>query len=937
MSSIARGRSANAVALIPPSRDAASPSCRRGTEFQPQSFSALAAERKRATSSSSAFGSRARVRFLNLRKPNWRRPISFQAALRSLTSSNDSDDLAALAREHRKQDIGAEHQRHSFQGLVPFALPIQLGIRSIVVDPVGSVAVSHSSAPATTEVRHSSPTMAVTRTGDLSPRGPERLPQQKEKSMTVIDSPRLATAAAMSISHDDNQSATVPNTNSPQTVMLSDSAAGSTFQGEKAALKRGKNKPKFFLSASADKSFEDEEADEAEPPSVEAISQAVAVTAACRSVETSIEDAQAAQNAFKGARDEDASSSKQNRGKGDNTTARFSAGLTSGHRQKSSTHLPKAGKVKLGNRQGSSGRLTALHGLTMTKAQPVPAAAPAHKPSATKAPAAHPEAGRRKSHGKGLPARPVQFNLGPGDDEHDDSDEFRDEQDNGKAQSLAARHASNRPLKGAEEFVEDDDDDNAWASDASAEAEEERKNALKLAERRRRFELERQQDMFKKIPVRSKSAADVRHLLDPSAHPEPGSSEQTKAEEIQAPQQAPRGLLSSLFHPDEELRFPPGQLHGRLHASAADLRHTPHKDTMPSQPEKTSEKAGRASKTPAKSRPIYHRPPSLISGTPVNPVDNGGPLRSSKSAVALPVLNVANTASSARKGSTEEQFLSGSLVQQGTETQEAVQTGENITDHHRRPRDGSASSSASDAARREPLAAPAVAAHRSSMSAYFALQTPRTTRRNMLRDELSESLRQNLLWERQSRNRMLGIGANGPREPTTGRTQYAAPRANRRETILGGNTLRPLTQGPGPGAPTTGTSGGSGHCPSRAPTASTNLTTRSHHSRSTPSLPILSPEGMGQASAHRPQGHRQHTTQPFSQLSSAETTDDEDENHDDLARPEARVLHHGHIGEADTHNHHRRHENGRGATGAGGGKKKVMWPGGFPNYHQHGW
>ncbi|PWN37586.1 uncharacterized protein FA14DRAFT_114589, partial [Meira miltonrushii] len=39
-------------------------------------------------------------------------------------------------------------------------------------------------------------------------------------------------------------------------------------------------------------------------------------------------------------------------------------------------------------------------------------------------------------------------------------------------------------------------------------------------------------------------------------------------------------------------------------------------------------------------------------------------------------------------------------------------------------------------------------------------QSPRTTRRNMLKDELSESLRQNLLWERQSRNRMLGIGGN---------------------------------------------------------------------------------------------------------------------------------------------------------------------------------
>lgn len=37
-------------------------------------------------------------------------------------------------------------------------------------------------------------------------------------------------------------------------------------------------------------------------------------------------------------------------------------------------------------------------------------------------------------------------------------------------------------------------------------------------------------------------------------------------------------------------------------------------------------------------------------------------------------------------------------------------------------------------------------------------QSPRTTRQNLLLDELSESLRQNLLWERQSRARMFGIG-----------------------------------------------------------------------------------------------------------------------------------------------------------------------------------
>jgi len=43
-------------------------------------------------------------------------------------------------------------------------------------------------------------------------------------------------------------------------------------------------------------------------------------------------------------------------------------------------------------------------------------------------------------------------------------------------------------------------------------------------------------------------------------------------------------------------------------------------------------------------------------------------------------------------------------------------------------------------------------------------QTPRTTRRAMLATELSESLRRNLLWERQMRNRVMGGAA--PRRPT---------------------------------------------------------------------------------------------------------------------------------------------------------------------------
>ncbi|KAK0551747.1 hypothetical protein OC861_002213 [Tilletia horrida] len=105
------------------------------------------------------------------------------------------------------------------------------------------------------------------------------------------------------------------------------------------------------------------------------------------------------------------------------------------------------------------------------------------------------------------------------------------------------------------------------------------------------------------------------------------------------------------------------------------------------------------------------------------------------------------------------------------------------------PSDGNATSALNSAVGRSksverhhvaaPMQAPSVAAHRHSSTALNQLdngmyghggeegydliippgaiaQTPRTTRRNMLRDELSESVRANLLWERQSRTRRMG-------------------------------------------------------------------------------------------------------------------------------------------------------------------------------------
>ena len=79
----------------------------------------------------------------------------------------------------------------------------------------------------------------------------------------------------------------------------------------------------------------------------------------------------------------------------------------------------------------------------------------------------------------------------------------------------------------------------------------------------------------------------------------------------------------------------------------------------------------------------------------------------------------------------------------------------------------------------------ALARHQREEAAAAALaapQTPRTTRRAMLATELSESLRRNLLWERQTRNRIMGGPVDGrfqplvpPRPPLASTTSLLPP------------------------------------------------------------------------------------------------------------------------------------------------------------------
>jgi hypothetical protein len=465
--------------------------------------------------------------------------------------------------------------------------------------------------------------------------------------------------------------------------------------------------------------------------------------------------------------------------------------------------------------------------------------------------------------------------------------------------------------------------------------------------------------LFQKIPVRSASTADLPNIV-PARPKTPLQASQPQVQPAPA-----RGLLSSLFHPEQEPHPPPGQLHGRPHASAADLRGNSGAAIV--RPSST---------TGHKSERRQHRPPSLIGSLP-RASDPGGPLRASKSAVALPVLNTTTTldagsgalesdaedeylttvsrprgkSNSSRRSTSRKSSRSEATVAESTastermlQQQQGPRQSRSASNDRSRERAASASDN-SPPAPPEPVQATGVSSHRREslpLPTPAAPQTPRTTRRNMLRDELSESLRQNLLWERQSRNRMLGIGGNpstaasratsaGAQGSGAGDAPPVAPvaRAPRRETVLGGGQLRPLTQGHNQ---TASDQYAAANARLGEPQGGSSQRTSSlhQHSRSTPHLPHAASSahhqhdhpggphggnGIGHNGLLHPPAFNRSQSGPASRPNSAQTSDEEGSSSSDARRA---------LDEAAD-------------RGRGGGRKKVMWPGGFPNYHQHGW
>ncbi|EST10031.1 hypothetical protein PSEUBRA_000433 [Kalmanozyma brasiliensis GHG001] len=870
-----------------------------------------ALRRRRGISSSSAFGSKARVKQRNQDGSSRRRPLSFQAALESLVLTGRADNFASLrgkqgsmpqldahmnastgaldAPRHRHNGIGDDAERNSAPAeLSPiqsfsasqaaFASHLRSALQPGASSPSRPIE-QHCDAPETRGP--ASPTkipVALAPTiGAISRRGSQTMlsgaatEDRKEAS--------AATASHGNRNNDDEQSSSKLTMLPPQGLPEPTPAASAIKQKAQIQQQTASNKAEEVTA-------EYQQHQEARPT----IGMVRSDSASSASTQASHRSSAAGAGSRR---------TSEARIKSRNSTA----GLHAGHRTKSSSglhrgakHSKSSDKIVAGATARPASRHNLLSGLAMTRA--APEAAAAHNVARKPVPA-QPEASKAPTAAVAKKA-PVKFTMG-GDET--DSEEYEDESsDDGdqtaKAPAAPASSAANRAsvkaaaTDKATEVVEEDEDvdDDEWASDSEAEEQERRARQAAEAERRKRDEEERHKSMFQKQAIRSKSAADLR-LLAPTEPVSVGPS---------PPEQPVRGLLSSLFHPDEQ-HSPPGQLAGRPHASAADLRSRPSSISQAarSPPTVRRQRAHRDSNDSTSHAPRSFREGGIAGLTG---------LKTSKSAVALPLLDTHITRSSTAgkaKQQEEQAVAQGSHHSDGSAsspdspvaassfrrpgsmalarlqaiTHMKVHAKRNSTSaatsehqgqepsHSRRhmseanvqldreassrslrlevspdDRDFAIPSRASlvNLAHSQPRqSAPSLASRHSDQqpstvqrdalgsgsrsnseglpSAHGSMQnighsvngpvsisrprsslnlpeaaapqTPRTTRRNMLRDELSESLRQNLLWERQSRSRMMGLGA--PMVPIN--QPQPASSGHRRDNVLNGNALRPLT------------------------------------------------------------------------------------------------------------------------------------------------
>ncbi|PWN54069.1 hypothetical protein IE53DRAFT_359482 [Violaceomyces palustris] len=777
-------------------------------------------DRKRAVSSSSAFGSRARVKQRN-QSVSRRRPLSFQAAIEVLVLNKGVENFCSLAQKRNSVAGVRPDSASETQAIDSPARPTTVEDENTVESSsapaeYGSTSHSHAEHSSPLQERleiasHVDPNEQEAAHGAVEAEsGSQASTQCMEPETSGPVSPSKMTVQVANLADPHSCAASASRDMPPPSGVPSHKPAAKAF---KQALTSSYRKPvprDLADTVPASKATEDLPNREAAidvyvaSPQTMVYSGKDSASSEARPLRATTPEQ--TRHLVKEAIPDGKSSNANGQARLDEAKPRQAKAkeavrqptLTAAHRSKSATGLHRGKNSKSFDRLPSrAGRLPSTNllapGLTMTKTS---SAAP--KPAAPAAAQVQPQ-----------PRKPVKFTMGG-----DESDSFEDESDDDKLVAQPANHATPaRPtvVEGKKEAMAqqvDAGDDDEWSSDDSEDSEEERKAQAKAAaEKRQREEFERQSTMFKKIPIRSASAADVR-LLPQQGGPSP-------------PAQPVRGLLSSLFHPEEQ-HSPPGQLAGRPHASAADLRARPSLSSglaMTQHSQQPGSKPRNRSKERRSSNP------------------SAAPLRTSKSAVALPVLNTRALSSSTGKAKLNQEAQHSGEEASSAEsnpgarpssialaklnalasmknnsnrrrsgeikaTVELLQDGPRLEPRHvddvslpasyevqttnelQQQHQGMGRRSKSDGFP-EP-SAPLLARPRSSANLpdLAAPQTPRTTRRNMLRDELSESLRQNLLWERQLRPRMLGIGAIAPNP---------APVRNQKETVLGGGPLRPLT------------------------------------------------------------------------------------------------------------------------------------------------
>lgn len=340
-------------------------------------------------------------------------------------------------------------------------------------------------------------------------------------------------------------------------------------------------------------------------------------------------------------------------------------------------------------------------------------------------------------------------------------------------------------------------DEDEWASE-DEEEEQRRRAAEEAAEKERRAKEEEMErvEMFKKRPIRSVSLADLnaaeamaQKLPHMMPMPETGLA---------------RGLLSTIFQPSDAQRARGGSASGpsrsgrSLHLSQMpprlDVRTAARNTSVPAlTPTHTTNHHAPTSHNPyvARSKSAIALPlldlTSLRSSTatthgPDSPKslsqrddhssvtgseleESQGPMNRTKSSTALARLS----ALAQRKSSETEMRKLASLVRtyssMGKSTKTPMPPSPTLTKEHEGPSLAVQPDETDIWVAQVPQRVPTPASpplKKETVSPRDAgipmpVTSPQTTRQNMLSDELSESLRQNLLWERQSRARILGL------------------------------------------------------------------------------------------------------------------------------------------------------------------------------------